>query len=87
MAEAIDVGDTVHHGPSCEDWLVGAVDGDRLYWCGWPFGGSVPLVDCTLVKKATSAQRDKLLRELADDEGGERPCVLARRRLEEVPRG
>ena len=85
MADPIDVGDAVLH--LCgEEWLVGVVEGARLYWCGWPFGGSVPLSECTLVRKATTEQRDKLLRELADGDGGERPRVLARLRLE-VPRG
>ena len=78
----IDVGDVALHAPSGETWLVGAVVDDRLYWCGWPFGGNAALSDCALKRKATPEQRDRLLRELADGDGGERPRVLARMRLE-----
>ncbi len=61
----IDTADHVLHGPSGETWVVAYVDGDRLAWCGWP-EGEAKLADCTLLKKATTAQRDKLLLELAD---------------------
>lgn len=61
----IDTGDHVHHEPSGEDWVVAYVRGDRLAWCGWP-QGEAALSDCTLLKKATSAERDKLLYEMAD---------------------
>jgi hypothetical protein len=77
----IDVGDYVHHGPSNEDWVVAAVDGDRLYWCGWPFGGSAELSDCTLIKKAAEEKRDRLIRQLAESAGSEIPIVMARQRL------
>lgn len=60
----IDTGDHVHHAPSGEDWVVAYVRGDRLAWCGWP-PGEAALSDCTLVKKATTAERDKLLHEMA----------------------
>lgn len=80
----IDVGDYVHHGPSNEDWIVAAVDGDRLYWCGWPFGGSAELSDCTLIEKATDESRDKLLKELAEHTTNERPIVMAKQRITTV---
>jgi len=62
--EAIDTGDAVRHGPTGETWLVARVDGDRLAWVGWPPGWA-NLADCTLTRKATPVQREKLLRELA----------------------
>lgn len=77
----IDVGDYVHHRPSNEDWIVAAVDGDRLYWCGWPFGGSAELSDCTLIKKATNEARDRLIKELAEHTTSERPIVMAKQRV------
>lgn len=61
----IDTADHVHHAPSGEDWVVAYVRGDRLAWCGWP-EGEAALADCTLLKKATPVERDKLLREMAD---------------------
>ena len=61
----IDTADHVLHGPSGETWVVAYVEGDRLAWCGWP-EGEASLADCTLVKKATPEQREKLLWELAD---------------------
>lgn len=80
----IDVGDYVHHGPSNEDWIVAAVDGDRLYWCGWPFGGSAELSDCTLIEEATEENRMKLLKELAEKNTSERPIVMAKQRITTV---
>ena len=77
----IDVCDVVHHEPTDEDWVVAAVDGDRLYWCGYPFGGSANLEDCTLVKKASDEQREKLLKQLAEMNTYERPVVMAKTRL------
>ena len=62
--QEIDTADYVHHKPSGEDWVVAYVRGDRLAWCGWP-QGEAALADCTLVKKADPADRDKLLREMA----------------------
>ena len=63
--ETIDTGDAVRHGPTGETWLVARVDGDRLAWVGWPPGWA-DLADCTLMRKATPEQREKLLREIAD---------------------
>ena len=65
MNETIDTGDTVKHGPTGETWLVAYVQGDHLAWCGWP-EGEAQLSDCTLVKKASPEEREKLLRQMAD---------------------
>ena len=67
----IDTGDTVHHTPTGEKWIVAYVRGDRLAWCGWP-EGEAALSDCTLVKKETPERRDKLLREMAENTDGAR---------------
>lgn len=64
----IDTGDTVLHGPSGEKWLVAFVDGEHLYWCGWPEGRAL-LADCTLVRKATAEQKHKLLLEMSESQG------------------
>ena len=61
----IDTGDSVRHGPTGETWLVAHVDGDRLYWCGWP-PGCAHVDDCTLVQKAAPGEKEKLIQQLAD---------------------
>lgn len=64
----IDTGDHVKHGPTGETWVVAFVDGDRLFWCGWPEGSAL-LSDCELTKKATAADRHKLLLSMRGGEG------------------
>lgn len=64
----IDTGDVVLHGPTQERWVVACVDGDRLSWCGWP-EGMAALSDCTLIKKATPEERQKLLHQIAGIHG------------------
>lgn len=63
-ASEIDTGDAVFHAPSKETWLVGFVEGEYLYPCGWP-ETCAKLSDCTLTRKATPEQRQKLLEEMA----------------------
>lgn len=77
----IDVCDVVHHAPSGENWVVACVDGDRLYWVGYPFGGSAALSDCQLVAKASAEDRQKLLVKLSELTGFELPILRARARL------
>ena len=64
MTDQIGTGDTVLHTPTGEEWLVARVDGAKLAWMGWPPGWS-DRADCTLVRKATSEEREKVLRMLA----------------------
>jgi len=64
MDGIIDTGDYVHHKPSDEHWVVACVDGEYLHWCGWP-EGDAKLSDCTLIRKATPEERQKLLKDLA----------------------
>lgn len=78
----IDTGDYVHHAPTGERWVVAAVDGEKLYWCGYPFGGYADLADCTLTKKATDKRRDELLIELS--KYSEIPGLLAKRMIEKT---
>ena len=59
----IDTADHVFHAPTGETWVVKYVRGDNLAWCGWP-PGEAKLGDCTLVKKASSVERERLLREM-----------------------
>jgi uncharacterized protein involved in tolerance to divalent cations len=58
-----------------------------LYWCGYPFGGSANLEDCTLVKKATDEQREKLLKQLAEMTSYERPVIMAKAHPTPLPPG
>lgn len=70
--QQIDTGDHVHNAPSGEDWVVAYVRGDRLCACGWP-QTLAALSDCRLIRKATPADRDQLLRDMArniDDDRG-----------------
>ena len=76
----IDTGDHVRHGPTGEDWVVVCVVGDKLSWCGWP-EGMADLADCTLTRKATDKERDKLLRELARIDASDHRCRYVQRRL------
>lgn len=84
VADTIDTGDTVKHGPTGETWVVAYVQGDRLAWCGWP-PGEAQLSDCLLVQKAAPGYRDKLLRDMADmrldPEGWDRRKSYAQQRL------
>ena len=86
----IDVCDVVLHAPSGENWVVACVDGDRLYWVGYPYGGSAALSDCQLVTKASDKDRQSLLEKLAELTGFDVPTLRARARLtqravDEVP--
>ena len=80
----IDTGDTVFHRPTCEDWLVAFVDGDRIAWCGWP-EGTGGLADCELLEKATPDARAKLLADMAAMHGDDPRARYARRVLAENP--
>lgn len=57
----IRAGDHVRHGPTGEDWMVLAVDGERLVPAGWP-----PCVartsDCTLVEACTDDEHRRMAR-------------------------
>ena len=79
--KTIDVCDVVHHAPSGENWVVACVDGDRLYWVGYPYGGSAALSDCQLVTKASDKDRQSLLEKLAELTGFDVPTLRARARL------
>lgn len=63
----MDAGDTVHHAPSGEDWVVGRYDDKRgeVYYLGYPPGGWGKSADCKLIEKATPAKRVETLREIA----------------------
>lgn len=77
----IDTADTVLHEPTGQTWSVAFVDGDRLFWRGWP-EGSAPLSDCKLLKRATAAERHAALVEMAKS-GGVR-ARHAQRQLEQI---
>ena len=81
-ATDIDTADSVLHGPTGETWLVAYVEGARLAWCGWP-EGDANLADCTLTKKATPEQREKLLLEMGylSSDTSDRRRRYARQRL------
>jgi hypothetical protein len=85
-AGQIDTGDYVHHGPTNEDWIVAAVEDQDLYWCGWPFGGSAKLADCTLIKKSGEEFRLKILNEVATARSNERPVYICQSKLAEIQR-
>jgi len=80
--KAIDTGDSVYHRPTKETWLVAAVDGDRLYWCGWP-PGFADLKDCELKEKASDEKRLKLLKEIASKSTNDARKALAIKSLED----
>lgn len=67
-ALAIDTGDVVRHRPTGEQWVVAFVDGDHLWWCGWP-EGRAQLLDCELVEKTTEEGRLSVLLRMAKSSG------------------
>jgi len=79
MTTLIRTGDTVHHKPSGEDWVVAYVDGEYLAWCGWP-AGEAKLDDCELKQSCSDAEHERLLREIANSEG--KRASMAKRILE-----
>lgn len=66
----IDTADHVFHRPTGETWLVAYAEGSFLSPCGWP-NCLAKISDCTLVKKATPKERDKLLAEMAQPKDSE----------------
>lgn len=83
---AIDTADHVKHGPTGETWLVGYVRGDKLAACGWP-DTLANLSDCTLVKKATDAERMSLLQQMAKSTGHRASYARERLAAAGVPEG
>lgn len=85
----IDTADTVAISAMDEAWIVAYATETHVYCCGWPFAG-VPIGECELLEKATPEQRDTLLRDMADMDGGDprRSYAIARlaalRRLTET---
>jgi len=61
----INTGDVVRHIPTGEKWVVAFVKDGDLSWCGWPEGWA-KISDCILIKKATTDERLKLLKEMSE---------------------
>ncbi len=65
MANRFRAADTVLHVPSGETWELGCDEtGGRVLPNGWP-STIAKASDCKLVKAATDAERDDMLREWA----------------------
>lgn len=62
-ATQIEIADTVHHGPTGEDWVVARVTDRHVYPAGWP-PCRADLADCTLIGKATEKQRAEMMANL-----------------------
>lgn len=73
-------GDTVLHKPSGEKWSVAYVDGDELYWRGWPFGWA-KASDCELLRACPDEEHERLLRDMAASDPKDRRCRYARLKL------
>lgn len=88
MAEIPRCGDTVHHRPSGEDWLVAYADParDELAWCGWP-PGVAKLSDCDLVERCTDEEHAALVAQILRMPGGDHRPDGVRRMHPEVARG
>ena len=85
MAEEIRTGDTVHHRPSGEEWLVAYVEDDRLAMCGWPPGEAL-VADCDLIKSCTDDECLELLHRMAKMEEPDKRGRKAREVLALVDR-
>ena len=88
MAEIPRCGDTVHHRPSGEDWLVAYADParDEIAWCGWP-PGVAKLSDCTLVRRCSAEEHAALVAQILRMPGGDHRPDGVRRMHPEVVRG
>ena len=63
-----ELGDTVRHIPSGEEWLVAYVRDGKLAACGWP-DELVPASDCVLVQRMPLGKKLDLRRELSRSTG------------------
>jgi len=73
-----DTGDTVFHRPTMEVWVVAHVDGEHLYWIGWPPGCAMT-EDCTPCIKASPAQRQRDLLMIANSSSSSDPRIRTAR--------
>lgn len=80
----IDTGDTVFHRPTRETWLVAYATDRHVCPCGWP-ESLADLSDCSLVEKATSAERLGLLEDLAAAGGNDSRVRYAIQALRDAP--
>ncbi len=60
----IRTGDTIHHRPSGEDWLVAFARNGEVCCCGWP-ESYADIDDCDLVEAGTDDERTALLEAMA----------------------
>lgn len=79
---AFRTGDTVHHIPSGEDWIVAVCQDGEVIPCGWPLSRA-DAADCALIKAASDEDHLYWLREIAksqcDTRGAYARRVLAKR--------
>lgn len=63
-------GDSVHHGPTGETWVVAYADPSTgfMSWLGYPEGRAA-IADCTLTKRATDEDHQRWLRDLVASGG------------------
>lgn len=67
----IRAGDRVHHIPTDETWLAALdEDQDRVFWCGYPFGGHGDKKDCEVIRKATDTERIDTLNQVSGSRNG-----------------
>jgi len=66
----IEIGDTVHHRPTGEKWIVARAASEHVWPAGWPPCRALA-VDCELLEKATPERVEwlkKHLKNLPDDD-------------------
>jgi len=57
------IGDTVHHIPSGESWILARVDDRHVYPLGWPCCRA-DRSDCTLIEECSDAEHRNLISRL-----------------------
>ena len=78
---SIKPGDTVHHRPSGEDWIVGAVYEDgRIIPLGWPCS-TMLLSDCDITERCSEDESQQWIREMAAIDGSDPRATWAARQL------
>lgn len=78
--ETIDTADHVFHMPTGEVWVVAFVRNKKLACCGWPLSME-PLDKFLVHRKATEAQRLKLLKDMANMTESDARTIYAREKL------
>lgn len=82
-------GDSVHHGPTGEDWVLAFGDledgGGKVSPAGWP-ACLAEASDCTLLEPASDEEHIEMLKRVADMRGSDFRAIRAQNYLASLPK-